>query len=141
MGWLLAYCSVLLVSAAQLLLKWAMVRLPAIGDPSAFFTVLFSLVPAVQALLAGLLAYALSMLCWLLALQRIALSRAIATQPELSAGVGRRAVAAGAKRGVCLGQAGGRRFNPRRAAIDLLAAEKNALTVLLFSPFIFSEFQ
>ncbi len=76
MGWLLAYCSVLLVSAAQLLLKWAMVRLPAIGEASAFITVLFSLGPAVQALLAGVLAYALSMLCWLLALQRIALSRA-----------------------------------------------------------------
>lgn len=76
MGWLLAYCSVLLVSAAQLLLKWAMVRLPAIGEPSAFITELFSLTPAVQALLAGVLAYALSMLCWLLALRRIALSRA-----------------------------------------------------------------
>ena len=76
MGWLLACASVLLVSVAQLLLKWAMVRLPAIGQLSRFVPDVLSLTPASGALFCGLLAYALSMVCWLLALQRMPLSRA-----------------------------------------------------------------
>ncbi|KQN54311.1 4-amino-4-deoxy-L-arabinose-phosphoundecaprenol flippase subunit ArnF [Erwinia sp. Leaf53] len=76
MGWLLAFSSVFLVSAAQLLLKWAMVQLPAVGQLLPFLNVLRQFSPPVLALLAGLLAYALSMLCWLLALRRLPLGRA-----------------------------------------------------------------
>jgi len=76
MGWLFALCSVLLVSGAQLLMKWAMIQLPSFAQPLHFLSVLLSFSTPVLALLSGLLAYALSMLCWLLALQRIPLSRA-----------------------------------------------------------------
>lgn len=76
MGWLLAFSSVFLVSAAQLLLKWAMVQLPAVGQLLPFLSLLRQFSPPVLALLAGLLAYALSMLCWLLALRRLPLGRA-----------------------------------------------------------------
>lgn len=76
MGWLCALCSVLLVSAAQLLMKWAMIQLAPIERPLDFAAAIFSFSPPAQALLAGLLAYALSMLCWLLALKRLPLSRA-----------------------------------------------------------------
>lgn len=76
MGWLFALCSVLLVSAAQLLMKWAMIQLPAMARPLDFAAALVSFSPPVLALLAGLFAYAFSMLCWLLALKRLPLSRA-----------------------------------------------------------------
>ncbi|WP_261642738.1 4-amino-4-deoxy-L-arabinose-phosphoundecaprenol flippase subunit ArnF [Erwinia mallotivora] len=76
MGMILALCSVLLVSGAQLLMRWSMLHLPAISEPGLFFHALLALSPAALGLIAGLGAYALSMLCWLLALQRIALSRA-----------------------------------------------------------------
>lgn len=75
MGILWALCSVILVSGAQLLLRWSLLQLPPVSEPSVFLTaLLLGSVPAV-ALLGGLLAYALSMLCWLLALRRMALSK------------------------------------------------------------------
>lgn len=76
MGWFFAWCSVMLVSAAQLLMRWAMVQLPAMGELSRFILAVLTGSLPVLALLAGLVAYALSMLCWLLALQRLPLSRA-----------------------------------------------------------------
>ncbi|MBP2170836.1 undecaprenyl phosphate-alpha-L-ara4N flippase subunit ArnF [Erwinia toletana] len=76
MGTLLALCSVLLVSCAQLLLRWSMVNLPAASDLAAFLPVLLTFSAPVLGLLAGLAAYGLSMLCWFLALQRIAISKA-----------------------------------------------------------------
>ncbi|MEN5016380.1 4-amino-4-deoxy-L-arabinose-phosphoundecaprenol flippase subunit ArnF [Erwinia sp. Eh17-17] len=76
MGMLFALCSVLLVSAAQLLMKWAMVQLPAIDRVALFVAAFAHFSLPVLALLGGLLAYALSMLCWLLALKRMPLNRA-----------------------------------------------------------------
>lgn len=76
MGWLFALGSVLLVSAAQLLMKWAMIQLPPIARPLDFAATLMTFSPPALALLAGLFAYAFSMLCWLLALKRLPLSRA-----------------------------------------------------------------
>ncbi|MGB9097142.1 4-amino-4-deoxy-L-arabinose-phosphoundecaprenol flippase subunit ArnF [Erwinia sp.] len=76
MGILWALCSVLLVSGAQLLLRWSMMSLPSVGDPLAFLHALITTPLPASALFAGLAAYALSMLCWFLALQRIALSKA-----------------------------------------------------------------
>lgn len=76
MGLLFALGSVVLVSAAQLLLKWAMMQLPDISRLPQFLSSLSHLPLPTAALLLGLLAYALSMLCWLLALKRLPLSRA-----------------------------------------------------------------
>ena len=72
-GLLLALGSVLLVSLAQLMLRAAMLHFPAL-------TALVSLQkwpPASSLLLlvAGLAAYALSMLCWILALHHLPLNR------------------------------------------------------------------
>ncbi|WP_429241663.1 4-amino-4-deoxy-L-arabinose-phosphoundecaprenol flippase subunit ArnF [Erwinia aphidicola] len=74
MGYVFALCSVMLVTLAQLMLRWSMVRLPGIQEIAGQWQPLS--LPAVIALCAGLLAYTLSMLCWMLALRRIALSRA-----------------------------------------------------------------
>ena len=74
MGYVFALCSVMLVTLAQLMLRWSMVRLPGIEEIAGQWLPLS--LPAVIALCAGLLAYTLSMLCWMLALRRIALSRA-----------------------------------------------------------------
>ncbi|WP_067705429.1 4-amino-4-deoxy-L-arabinose-phosphoundecaprenol flippase subunit ArnF [Erwinia sp. ErVv1] len=76
MGIVLALCSVLLVSGAQLLMRWAMMNLPSASDPARLFNALLSLPPAALALVGGLFAYTLSMLCWFLALRRIPLSKA-----------------------------------------------------------------
>lgn len=76
MGILWALCSVLLVSGAQLLMRWSMMSLPSVSDPVAFFTTILSWPLASFTLLGGLLAYAFSMLCWFLALRRVALSKA-----------------------------------------------------------------
>lgn len=75
MGLLYALCSILLVSFAQLMMKWAIVQLPAIDQLALFSAALLSLSLPSLVLCGGLLAYALSMLCWLLALQRLPLSR------------------------------------------------------------------
>lgn len=76
MGIIWALGSVLLVSCAQLLLRWSMMSLPPVSDVAAFCRVLLTWPTATFALAGGLLAYALSMLCWFLALQRVALSKA-----------------------------------------------------------------
>lgn len=77
MGYLWALCSVLLVSGAQLAMKWAVMQFPQATFELAFLTaVLFDNLPGLLVLFCGLLAYALSMLCWFLALRRIPLSKA-----------------------------------------------------------------
>lgn len=73
-GWGLG--SVLLVSAAQLLMKWGMAQLPAIAAPLPFLAALRPHWPAALAVAVGLFAYGLSMLCWFHALKRLPLSRA-----------------------------------------------------------------
>jgi undecaprenyl phosphate-alpha-L-ara4N flippase subunit ArnF len=68
--------SVLLVSVAQLGMRWSMTRLPA---PSQWLQALGSGsvdLPALGLVLASILAYALSMLCWLAALRDLPLGRA-----------------------------------------------------------------
>jgi len=64
--------SVLLVSSAQLGMRWSMTRLPA---PEHLLTVSIDLV-AVAVVLSSIVAYALSMLCWLGALRDLPLGRA-----------------------------------------------------------------
>lgn len=76
MGYLWASISVLLVSVAQLALKQAMIRLPALQQLTDFLPALLNNPYQALTLLAGLFCYLLSMLCWYLALRRLALSKA-----------------------------------------------------------------
>lgn len=77
MGYLWALCSVLLVTAAQLTMKWAVMQFPQASFEWAFLSaVLFENLAGLLALFCGLLAYGLSMVCWYLALRRIPLSKA-----------------------------------------------------------------
>ncbi|MHC8308415.1 4-amino-4-deoxy-L-arabinose-phosphoundecaprenol flippase subunit ArnF [Pseudomonas sp. GT1P32] len=64
--------SVLLVSAAQLGMRWSMSRLP---SPEQWLTASLDLT-AIAVVLAAIFAYALSMLCWLVALKDLPLGRA-----------------------------------------------------------------
>ncbi|WP_017905882.1 4-amino-4-deoxy-L-arabinose-phosphoundecaprenol flippase subunit ArnF [Pseudomonas asplenii] len=75
-GFTFASGSVVLVSSAQLGMRWSMTRLP---EPSQWLDALMtgnvSLV-ALAVVAASILAYALSMLCWLMALRDVPLGRA-----------------------------------------------------------------
>ena len=73
-----ALCSVLLVSAAQLLLRDAMQALPPVSDVLALISALWHFSSGTGALLLGLMGYVASMGCWYLALHRMALSKAYA---------------------------------------------------------------
>ncbi|ABP60749.1 4-amino-4-deoxy-L-arabinose-phosphoundecaprenol flippase subunit ArnF [Enterobacter sp. 638] len=76
MGYFWALMSVLLVSGAQLMMKWAMVSLPPVGQTDALMSAFMSVTPGAVALVIGLFAYVFSMGCWYMALRRIALSKA-----------------------------------------------------------------
>lgn len=76
MGYFWALMSVLLVSCAQLMMKWAMMALPTVDHPQALFSAFWSISPAAGVLVIGLLAYVCSMACWFMALRRVALSKA-----------------------------------------------------------------
>jgi undecaprenyl phosphate-alpha-L-ara4N flippase subunit ArnF len=71
-GILLALGSVALVSSAQLGMRWSVTRLPTQWP----FELAQLDLSALLVLAAAVLAYALSMLCWLLALKHLPLSRA-----------------------------------------------------------------
>lgn len=73
-----ALLSVLLVSVAQLLLRYAMTKLPPVDFSGAFVLVALQSQKALLILLAGLLGYVASMACWYFALHRLALSKAYA---------------------------------------------------------------
>ncbi|MCK7148612.1 4-amino-4-deoxy-L-arabinose-phospho-UDP flippase [Enterobacter bugandensis] len=73
-----ALCSVLLVSAAQLLLRDAMQTLPPVSDFLMFISALWHVSSGTGALVLGLTGYVASMGCWYLALHRMALSKAYA---------------------------------------------------------------
>ncbi|MBL0796486.1 4-amino-4-deoxy-L-arabinose-phosphoundecaprenol flippase subunit ArnF [Pseudomonas sp. B7] len=72
-GILFALASVLLVSVAQLSMRWSMTRLP---RPDQWLSVPSVDSVALAVLLAAIFAYALSMLCWLAALRDLPLGRA-----------------------------------------------------------------
>ncbi|TPV28391.1 4-amino-4-deoxy-L-arabinose-phosphoundecaprenol flippase subunit ArnF [Pantoea anthophila] len=69
-GWVA--CSVLLVSAAQLMMRWAMPQLPDVSSLTSLPAI--GILPALL-LVAGLGAYGLSMLCWISALRHFPLNR------------------------------------------------------------------
>ena len=75
-GFAFASGSVLLVSTAQLGMRWSMTRLP---QPSQWLDAINQgdvSLPALAVVFAAIVAYALSMLCWLLALRDLPLGRA-----------------------------------------------------------------
>jgi len=75
-GFVFASASVLLVSTAQLGMRWSMTRLP---EPAQWLSAISQgevSVPALGGVFAAIMAYALSMLCWLLALRDLPLGRA-----------------------------------------------------------------
>ncbi|MTH47197.1 4-amino-4-deoxy-L-arabinose-phosphoundecaprenol flippase subunit ArnF [Intestinirhabdus alba] len=76
MGYLWALISVLLVSGAQLGMKWAMLQLPPLSWDWGYYGPALLGGTSSLVLLAGLAAYGLSMVCWYLALRKIALSHA-----------------------------------------------------------------
>ena len=78
MGFFWALLSVGLVSAAQLLLRSAMMALPPLTDIVAFLQHLLHFQPGTFGLFFGLLGYLLSMVCWYFALHRLPLSKAYA---------------------------------------------------------------
>jgi undecaprenyl phosphate-alpha-L-ara4N flippase subunit ArnF len=76
LGIAFALGSVLLVSAAQLAMRWSMTRLPQPGQWLSTLTSQGLDTLAVAVVLAAIAAYGLSMLCWLLALRDLPLGRA-----------------------------------------------------------------
>ena len=75
-GFTFACASVLLVSGAQLGMRWSMTRLP---EPSQWLEAISQgdvSLSALAVVFAAIMAYALSMLCWLLALRDLPLGRA-----------------------------------------------------------------
>ncbi|KQB51812.1 4-amino-4-deoxy-L-arabinose-phospho-UDP flippase [Pseudomonas endophytica] len=75
-GFIFASGSVLLVSGAQLGMRWSMTRLP---EPSQWLNAISQgdvSLAALAVVFASIMAYALSMLCWLLALRDLPLGRA-----------------------------------------------------------------
>lgn len=75
-GFACASASVLLVSSAQLGMRWSMTRLP---QPTQWLDAIHQgdvSLPALAVVSTSILAYALSMLCWLLALRDLPLGRA-----------------------------------------------------------------
>ena len=75
-GFTFACASVLLVSGAQLGMRWSMTRLP---EPIQWLEAISQgdvSISALAVVFAAIMAYALSMLCWLLALRDLPLGRA-----------------------------------------------------------------
>ena len=75
-GFIFASGSVLLVSSAQLGMRWSMTRLP---EPAQWVSAISQgevSISALAVVIAAIAAYALSMLCWLLALRDLPLGRA-----------------------------------------------------------------
>ena len=75
-GFAFASGSVLLVSGAQLGMRWSMTRLPQPAQWLEAFSQGSVSLPALAMVVAAIVAYALSMLCWLLALRDLPLGRA-----------------------------------------------------------------
>ena len=75
-GFAFASGSVLLVSGAQLGMRWSMTRLPQPAQWLEAFSQDSVSLPALAMVVAAIVAYALSMLCWLLALRDLPLGRA-----------------------------------------------------------------
>lgn len=78
MGIFWGLCSVIITSAAQLSLGFAMDNLPQMLQPLKFLSAVFALNAGAFALFSGLAGYLLSVICWHKALHQLALSKAYA---------------------------------------------------------------
>lgn len=74
LGWGIA--SLLLVSAAQLLMKWGMTHMPELILDERLYSLLLNNLLAVSVVACGIAGYALSMICWFFALRKLPLNRA-----------------------------------------------------------------
>lgn len=88
MGIFWGLCSVIITSAAQLSLGFAMDNLPLMLQPQQFISAIFSLSVGAFALYAGLAGYLLSVICWHKALHHCTEQSVCPAQPELCTGVG-----------------------------------------------------
>ncbi|MCB5301008.1 4-amino-4-deoxy-L-arabinose-phosphoundecaprenol flippase subunit ArnF [Yersinia bercovieri] len=75
-GYLWGIGSVMLVTVAQLMLKWGMMHTPLISWADINFEFLANHLSQLIAVICGLTGYALSMLCWFFALRYLPLNRA-----------------------------------------------------------------
>ncbi|MBU9821727.1 4-amino-4-deoxy-L-arabinose-phosphoundecaprenol flippase subunit ArnF [Rahnella sp. Lac-M11] len=75
-GYLWGGASVLLVTAAQLLMKWGMVQIPWVSLAELNITFIISHLKPLVAVFLGLCGYAFSMGCWFFALRYLPLNRA-----------------------------------------------------------------
>ncbi|WP_434524574.1 4-amino-4-deoxy-L-arabinose-phosphoundecaprenol flippase subunit ArnF [Photorhabdus asymbiotica] len=77
-GYIWGLASVLLVTIAQLLLKWGVVNLPTLNLSLHWFDIewLWGNRDSLVVIIAGLAGYLLSMLCWLFALKYLPLNKA-----------------------------------------------------------------
>lgn len=75
-GYLWGGASVLLVTAAQLLMKWGMVQIPWVSLADLNIAFIFSHLHPLIAVFLGLCGYAFSMGCWFFALRYLPLNRA-----------------------------------------------------------------
>lgn len=75
-GYLWGAGSVLLVTLAQLLMKWGMGQIPLLSSADVSWPLLNHYGPALLAVALGIFGYALSMLCWFFALRDLPLSQA-----------------------------------------------------------------
>ncbi|MFC0227103.1 4-amino-4-deoxy-L-arabinose-phosphoundecaprenol flippase subunit ArnF [Serratia aquatilis] len=75
-GYAWGAASVLLVTMAQLLMKWGMVQIPLLSFSEVSLQLLSHYWLALLAVSGGIFGYALSMLCWFFALRYLPLNRA-----------------------------------------------------------------
>jgi undecaprenyl phosphate-alpha-L-ara4N flippase subunit ArnF len=75
-GYLWCSASLLLVTAAQLLMKWGMMQIPPFSLAEVSFNFVMSQGCALLAVCSGIMGYAVSMLCWFFALRSLPLNRA-----------------------------------------------------------------
>ncbi|MEE4409637.1 MULTISPECIES: 4-amino-4-deoxy-L-arabinose-phosphoundecaprenol flippase subunit ArnF [unclassified Serratia (in: enterobacteria)] len=75
-GYAWGAASVLLVTLAQLLMKWGMAQIPLMSFADVTPVLLMQYCLPLLAVCGGIFGYALSMLCWFFALQHLPLNRA-----------------------------------------------------------------
>lgn len=75
-GYLWGIGSLVLVSAAQLLMKWGMSHMPTLALDASLYPLIMNNLLAVLIVCCGIAGYALSMICWFFALRELPLNRA-----------------------------------------------------------------
>ncbi|WP_369788438.1 4-amino-4-deoxy-L-arabinose-phosphoundecaprenol flippase subunit ArnF [Rouxiella sp. WC2420] len=75
-GYAWGVASLMLVSAAQLLMKWGMSQMPTLSLDALLYSLIMNHLVAVFIVCCGIAGYALSMVCWFFALRELPLNRA-----------------------------------------------------------------